>query len=161
MRENATGYVVVVELEPLAHPVGVLTDHDIAVKVVAGGMDPKTARVSDIMTANPIITALESDPTEAAFQKMLELGLRRVPVVNERRELVGILVMDDLYKVMSTEAQQLINVIRKERRLESVKRAERYVAIRQAGTSHQAVSTAVAKKQPTASGSADRAIAGS
>jgi CBS domain-containing protein len=122
MRENHVGYLVVVELEPFARPLGVLTDHDIAAEVVAREMDPRTVCASDIMTANPI-TASESDPLEATFQKMLALGLRRLPVVNDRRELVGILVMDDLFKVIVNDAQQVLNAIRSERQGESVRRA--------------------------------------
>ena len=123
MREKHIGYLVVVELNPLARPVGVLTDRDIVVGVIARGVDPKTVCVGDIMTVNPI-TARESDSVEAALQKMREFGVRRLPVVNGRRELVGILAMDDVLQFIAGGAQEVVNTIRKERLMESVTRPE-------------------------------------
>jgi CBS domain-containing protein len=119
MREKHVGYLVVVELNPLARPVGVLTDRDIVVGVVAREVDPKAVRVGDIMTVDPI-TARESDSVEAALQKMREFGVRRLPIVNDRRELVGILAMDDVLKVIAGNAQQVVNMIRNERQIEGV-----------------------------------------
>jgi CBS domain-containing protein len=119
MREKHVGYLVVVELDPLARPVGVLTDRDIVVGVVAREVDPKALRVGDIMTVN-IITARESDSVEAALQKMREFGVRRLPIINDRGELVGILAMDDVLKVIAGNAQQVLNVIRNERQIEGV-----------------------------------------
>ena len=121
MREKHVGYLVVVELNPLARPVGVLTDRDIVVGVVARQADPKAVRVGDIMTLNPVM-ALESDSVEAALQKMHDFGVRRLPIVNYRRELVGILAMDDVLKVIAANAQQVVNVIRNERQIEGMTR---------------------------------------
>jgi len=121
MREKHVGYLVVVEFAPLARPVGVLTDRDIVVGVVAREVDPKAVRVGDIMSGNPI-TARESDSVEAALQKMREFGVRRLPIINDRRELVGILAMDDVLKVIAGDAQQVVNVIRNERQIEGVAR---------------------------------------
>ena len=123
MREKHIGYLVVVELNPLARPVGVLTDRDIVVGVIARGVDPKAVCVGDIMTVNPI-TARESDSVEAALQKMRDFAVRRLPVVNDRRELVGILSIDDLLQVIAGDAQQVVNAIHKERQIEGVKRAQ-------------------------------------
>jgi CBS domain-containing protein len=98
MRQKDVGYVVVVdftESDPLAQPVGILSGHDIAVRVVARGLSPEAVCVGDIMTADPI-AVLESDPVAVAAQKMLEFAVRRLPVVNERHELVGIVAMDDV-----------------------------------------------------------------
>jgi len=121
MREKHVGYLVVVDFDPLAQPVGVLTDRDIVVGVVARDVDPKAMRVGDIMTPNPI-TAGESDSVEAALQKMREFGVRRLPIVNDRRELVGVLAMDDVLKVIAGDAQQVVNVIRNARQIEGVTR---------------------------------------
>ena len=123
MRDKHVGYVVVVELDPLARPVGVLTDRDIVVGVVARQVDRKVVCVGDIMTVDPI-TTLESDSVEDALQKMRVFGVRRLPVVNDRRELVGILAMDDLLQVIAGDAQEVVNAIRKERLMEAVTRPE-------------------------------------
>jgi CBS domain-containing protein len=124
MREKHVGYLVVVEFDPFPRPVGVLTDRDIVVGVVASGVEPKAVCVGDIMTVDPI-TVEESDSVEAALQKMRVFGVRRLPVVNDRRELVGILAMDDLLQVIAGGAQEVVNVIRKERLMESVTRPQR------------------------------------
>jgi CBS domain-containing protein len=121
MREKHVGYLVVVDFDPLARPVGVLTDRDIVVGVVARQVDPKAVCVGDIMTVDPI-TALESDSVEAALQKMRVFGIRRLPVVNDHRELVGVLAMDDLLQVIARDAQEVVNAIRKERLMEGVTR---------------------------------------
>jgi len=78
MREKHVGYLVVVEPNPvrgIPRPVGVLTDRDIVVGVVAREVDPKTVRVGDIMTSNPVL-ALEWESMEAALQKMRRFGVR-------------------------------------------------------------------------------------
>jgi len=123
MREKHVGYLVVVELDPLARPVGVLTDRDIVIGVVARGVDPKAVCVGDVMTVDPI-TVREADSVEAALQKMREFGVRRLPVVNDRSELVGILAIDDVLQFIAGGAQDVVNTIRKERLMESVTRPE-------------------------------------
>jgi len=123
MREKHVGYLVVVELDPLARPVGVLTDRDIVIGVVARGVDPKAVCVGDVMTVDPI-TVREADSVEAALKKMREFGVRRLPVVNDRRELVGILAIDDVLQFIAGGAQDVVNTIRKERLMESVTRPE-------------------------------------
>src|SRR5262249_61033265 len=88
MREKHVGYLVVVELDPLARPVGVLTDRDIVIGVVARGVDPKAVCVGDIMTVDTI-TAREADSGEAALGKMRGFGGRPLPGGNDRRGPVG------------------------------------------------------------------------
>ena len=123
MREKHVGYLVVIELDPLARPVGVLTDRDIVTGVVARGVDAKAVCVGDIMTVDPVTTR-EADSVAAALQKMREHGVRRLPVVNDRRELVGILAIDDVLQVIAGGTQEVVNTIRKERLMESVTRPE-------------------------------------
>src|SRR5215472_17092205 len=77
MRDHQVGYLVVVEFDPYARPVGVLSERDVVGRVVARGMDPKAVFVRDVMTANPIM-ARESDFAEAALQKMLGSGISRL-----------------------------------------------------------------------------------
>ena len=124
MREKHVGYLVVVEPNPvrgIPRPVGVLTDRDIVVGVVAREVDPKTVRVGDIMTSNPVL-ALEWESMEAALQKMPRFGVRRLPVVNGYRELVGILAVDDVLKVIAGDAQDVVFTIRTGRQMEGESR---------------------------------------
>jgi CBS domain-containing protein len=124
MREKHVGYLVVVEPNPvrgIPRPVGVLTDRDIVVSVVAREVDPKTVRVGDIMTPNPVLAA-EWESMEAALQKMRQFGVRRLPVVNGYRELVGILAIDDVLNVIAGDAQDVVSAIRSGRQLEGESR---------------------------------------
>ena len=75
--------------------VGVITDRDITVRGVAQGYDPKTARVQEVMTPEVIYCFDDEDVKEAA-KKMEEKQLRRLPVLNREKRLVGIVSLGDL-----------------------------------------------------------------
>jgi CBS domain-containing protein len=123
MRSKHVGYLVVVEPEnagPL-RPVGVLTDRDIVVAVVAREVDPRTLRVADIMTTEPV-TVGENDSVDEALRKMRQFGVRRLPVVNQRGELVGVVAADDALKVIAGDALEVVTAVGNEYRLEARKR---------------------------------------
>jgi CBS domain-containing protein len=71
------GYLVVVEADAAGTrvPIGVLTDRDIVVSIVARNADPKVFTVGDVMTANPV-TVYELDAIEKAMQEMRRIGVR-------------------------------------------------------------------------------------
>ena len=131
MREKHVGYLVVVKTDHvlgpthqvlgLVRPVGVLSDRDIVVAVVARGVDPATLRVGDIMSARPI-TAREDESVEAALGKMRQFGFRRLPVVTDRDELVGVLATDDVLRALAAETQDLSTTIHRERQIEGMRR---------------------------------------
>ena len=92
MRDKHVGYLVVVEPHPVEgclRAVGVLTDRDIVVTVVARQVDPAAVRVGEIMTPDPV-TIAESAPVAQALQELRRVGVRRIPVVGLRGELVGV-----------------------------------------------------------------------
>jgi len=75
--------------------VGMLTDRDIVVNAVAEGRDPATTKVADVMT--PEVTyAFEDQDTEEAMRLMERYQLRRLPVLNREKRLVGIVSLGDL-----------------------------------------------------------------
>jgi len=124
MRDRHVGYLVVVGNEPgtdLPRPVGVLTDRDIVVTVIAKETDPKTLRAGDVMTLNPV-TVGESDSVERALQEMRHSGVRRVPVTGSRGELVGVLSLDDLLEFLAGQIQNVAGAVRNERRIEGALR---------------------------------------
>ncbi|HXW75505.1 MAG TPA: CBS domain-containing protein [Steroidobacteraceae bacterium] len=124
MREKHIGYLVVVASEAadgLERPVGVLTDRDIVVTVVARETDPRTLRVGDVMTPSPV-SALESDPLEKSLREMRRMGVRRLPVVGRRGELLGVLSLDDVIEALSNELQNVAGSIRNERVIEGTLR---------------------------------------
>ena len=102
MLENKVGTLVVVD----AHhkPVGILTDRDLALRVVAGGLQPREVRVSDVMTAHP---RKESAPVEEALETMRSLGVRRLPVVDSDGALTGVLGADDVLEFVASEISSL------------------------------------------------------
>ena len=87
MREKHIGFLVVVEpdvADGLQRPVGVLTDRDIVITVVARETDPRTLRVGDVMTQPPV-TVSSADSMDEALREMRRAGVRRMPVIGERR----------------------------------------------------------------------------
>jgi CBS domain-containing protein len=120
MRASHVGFLVVVE--PGAAPdtqrvVGVLTDRDIVVAVLAREVDTRQLKVGDVMSREPLL-AEEGQPVESVLCLMREVGVRRVPVIDREGYLAGVLSIDDVLEAM---AEQLVNIaasIRSEHRAE-------------------------------------------
>jgi len=75
--------------------VGMLTDRDITVRATAEGRDPKTTRVHEVMTPEVHYTFEDEDVSKAA-QIMMEQQIRRLVVLNQAKQLVGIISLGDL-----------------------------------------------------------------
>ncbi len=121
MREKHVGYLIVSEAAGPAQKegrvVGVLTDRDIVVAVLAQEVDAHALKVGDVMTRDPLLIE-EGQSIEAVLRHMREAGVRRVPVVDRSGALTGVLSIDD---VLESIAEQLINIagsIRNEQRME-------------------------------------------
>jgi CBS domain-containing protein len=122
MRERNVGCLVVVEPAGAIggeKPIGVLTDRDIVTVVVARGTDPRGVIVDDVMTRNPVSVSANSS-LDDALQRMRSGGVRRVPVVDERGRLAGILALDDIFEHMAERAPFAATPIRRDSRLEQV-----------------------------------------
>ncbi len=120
MREKHIGYLVVVDPEvtdQALRPVGVLTDRDIIVSVVARETDVRALRVGDVMTQQPV-TIEATAPLERAVREMRRIGVRRLPVVGQRGELLGVLSLDDVLEAVAGDLQNLAGSIRNERVIE-------------------------------------------
>jgi CBS domain-containing protein len=125
MREKHVGYLVVVEPDVEAsdfRPIGVLTDRDIVVAVVAADADPRALTVGDVMTAKPVVIS-ESASTAEAVTQMRRIGVRRLPVIGKHGQLVGIVSLDDILENFAAELQDLAGSIRNERRIEGTLRS--------------------------------------
>ena len=125
MREKHVGFLVVVEPESGAshgRPVGVLTDRDVVVSVVAKGEDPKQLIVADIMNRGPA-TVDENESLDLALQTMRRLGVRRLPVVGPRGMLTGIVSLDDVIDVLAREIEEVSGAVQNEQRIEGVLRS--------------------------------------
>ena len=124
MRDKHVGYLVVVQTDAAGgapRPIGVLTDRDLVVTLLARDVSPGSVRVGDVMTPNPV-TVAESDAMEAALQRMRESGIRRLPVINGQGELVGIIATDDILKVIAGDTVDVVTTVTRERSVEGTKR---------------------------------------
>jgi CBS domain-containing protein len=120
MREEHVGSVVVVApdvRENAFKPVGVLTDRDIVIAVVAKGADPKSLQAGDVMTREPAV-AFEDESVGAALKKMRKIGVRRLPVVGKQGELIGVLSIDDIIDALVGELEDVAGSIRSEQLIE-------------------------------------------
>lgn len=75
--------------------IGVVTDRDIAVRAVAAGRDPKATKVSEAMTPE-LIYCYEDEPVREAAKLMERYQIRRLPILNREKQLVGIVSLGDL-----------------------------------------------------------------
>ena len=114
MQSKHIGCLVVINE---SRPIGILTDRDIVLKVVAGEQKPQTT-VKKIMTANPTMVNVNYDLLDAV-RLMHNRGVRRLPIVDEHRHLLGIITMDDLLTTFSTEVANLAGAVQKEFGLEA------------------------------------------
>jgi CBS domain-containing protein len=119
MRTSHVGAVVIVESkEGRQIPIGIVTDRDIVVSVVAGDPDHLNFMlISDMMTTD-LVTARADESVEAAIRIMQQHGVRRLPIVDAEGGLVGILTLDDVLKYLVGEQSLLVGLIARERREE-------------------------------------------
>ena len=110
MRKHHVGDVIVVD-EPDGErsPVGIITDRDIVVSVVALGLDPLGLQVGDIMS-DDLLLADEHDDVGGLIERMHLRGIRRVPVVAEGGRLAGIVSVDDLLGFLAEEMEDLARI---------------------------------------------------
>lgn len=111
MRQYHVGTLIVVEdRADQAVPVGIITDRDIVVEIIAQEVDLDAVAAEDIMSYD-LVCVQENDGIWETLVQMRSKGIRRVPVVNERGGLEGILTMDDLIELLAEELNLLAKVI--------------------------------------------------
>lgn len=114
MRERHTGDLVVVDnADEEREPIGIVTDRDIVVEVLAQGRNPDKTTVGDVMSQQLVI-ASESEDASQALQRMAAHGVRRIPVVDHNQCVVGIVTLDDMLKAHAEQAAGLAQVVSKE-----------------------------------------------
>lgn len=103
MRESRVGCVVVTRS---SRPIGIVTDRDLALRVVAEGKDPHLTKVADIVTYDA--TTIPRDAgIETAVHTMRECGVRRLPIVDKDGVVTGIVTADDLTILLAQELSDL------------------------------------------------------
>ena len=114
MREQHVGSVIVVKhVNHEVLPIGILTDRDIVVELVAKEADPAQLKVADVMAAE-LLMAEESEEVMEVLQRMRLKGVRRIPVVDVQGSLVGIFSMDDMLELIAEQLHEVVGVFRKE-----------------------------------------------
>ena len=95
MNRADIGSIPIIETEHTKKLVGMLTDRDLALKIVAEGRDPKSTKAEEVMTRN-VVTCLMDDDLQKALDLMAEYQLRRIPVLVNSNGIVGIIAQADV-----------------------------------------------------------------
>lgn len=119
MREHHVGDVVVVrENGGRNEPIGIVTDRDLVVEVMAEDLDPATLTVGEIM-GQDLVKVSEDTGVFESIRYMREKGVRRMPVVDARGGLAGIISLDDVLELLSEELAELSRLTQLEQRREA------------------------------------------
>ena len=94
-------------------PIGIVTDRDIVVNVVADNADIQNVKVSEIMSKE-LVTGSEDDGVYESIERMRVHGIRRLPIVDKEGYLAGILSVDDMLEFLGEEVNALIGLVYKE-----------------------------------------------
>ena len=122
MRSHHVGDVVVVrEPDGERAPIGILTDRDVALAVPRLLRLPRL-RVADVMSVGPV-TSTEHENLYDVLKKMQSHGIRRLPIVNARGGLEGILTFDDVIELLSEELTDLAKLVATEQKRDRVSHA--------------------------------------
>jgi CBS domain-containing protein len=123
MRRYHVGDLVVVEERSGQRiPVGIATDRDLVVEVLAEEVAPEQVTVGDVMSTE-LITVFEHQDAADAMERMRSGGVRRIPVVDDLGMLQGIITADDLVDLFAEQMQELAKLIRRERQREQDNRS--------------------------------------
>lgn len=117
MRENHVGSLVVLDAKT-RKPLGIVTDRDMVVAVVAADMDPRTVVVGEIM-GGTVHAVNENEDALDCLAAMRRHGVRRMPVVDDAGELAGIVSLDDLLEVVADALATSVATLQSERSIEA------------------------------------------
>lgn len=107
MRQKRVGALVVAHNH---RPKGIITDRDIAVAVVAEGLDPAEVPVADVMRSNPAVIRGDKGILDAV--RLFDVkAVRRLPVVDNRGFVIGIIALDDILMLLGTEMSHVAGAL--------------------------------------------------
>lgn len=104
MKREDIGIVPVIDSQNSKTLVGVITDRDIAIRCIADGKDG-SVRVSECMSSTKLATCRENDDVDRAMDAMRTEQVRRIPIVDERGSLVGIVAQADIVRKTKNDAK--------------------------------------------------------
>jgi predicted transcriptional regulator len=121
MREEHVGDLIVTEQrDGRTVPIGVLTDRDIVVEVVAKNCSPSDIKAQDTIRRG-LLTVRDDNGIEFALAEMHRAGVRRVPVTDRDGTLVGVLAVDDVIEHLATQLGHIAGVISFQQQLEATR----------------------------------------
>ena len=100
MRKHHVGALVVVDAQHKSRPVGIVTDRDLVLALMAEGLDPEVFTAGDIMSVELVTASPDMDAMDAV-QLMRSNRLRRLVVADDKGRLVGIVTMEDLLELLA------------------------------------------------------------
>lgn len=95
MNSGNIGSIPIIENEQTKKIIGIVTDRDLTLKIVAKGLDAKSTKVETVMTGK-VVTCRADDDLQKALDAMAEHQLRRIPVVDGDNKIVGIIAQADV-----------------------------------------------------------------
>ena len=95
MKSENVGSIPVIENEQTQKLIGIVTDRDLTLKIVAEGRDTKSTKVDAVMT-HKVVTCRAEDDLQKALDAMAEHQLRRIPIVDANNRVVGIIAQADV-----------------------------------------------------------------
>ena len=108
MRQDGLGALVVVGD---GGPVGIVTDRDLVLETLCNRLDPGSVRVEEI-ASRPLVTIQQDAHVREAVRLLRRHAVRRLPVVDDKGQLVGIVAADDLLSLTAAELEGLAVVVR-------------------------------------------------
>jgi CBS domain-containing protein len=119
MRHHHVGDVVVVdEVDGAKKPVGIVTDRDLVVEVMAGGVDARSVKLGELLLRSPVTVDKNASYAETV-RLMAVNGVRRIPVVGEGGVLVGIITADDMLRQLTSPLAALSDLVGRARAFEA------------------------------------------
>lgn len=113
MKKHNIGDIIIVENESENKPIGILTDRDIAMKIVADDVDIKNICVGDAMSYD-LLTLKKHQGIQEALDMMSAKGVRRAPILNDDGTISGIASIDDLLILIAGELSSLAKLVHKQ-----------------------------------------------
>ena len=113
MRDEDTGVVPIIENEQSHKVIGIVTDRDLCMNIVAEGRDPRTTQVHESMTTT-VVSCSPQDSVDKATELMRENQIRRIPVVDQQHQLLGIVAMADIVgraDLRTTETHETLKTV--------------------------------------------------
>ena len=118
MRDQHVGSIVVADKPDGERcPLGVLTDRDVVIEIVAREVNPDDVTVRDALTGE-LTTLNEGDGLLDGLRQMRDKGVRRAPVINDHGGLVGIITLDDILELVAEQVMDIASLVNRGQRKE-------------------------------------------